>query len=248
MIFIEKIITKLNKKLFNCFVHLFKNQLFTTHIDDMFLVIRNLKERGYTPKFILDVGAYEGTWTLQVNKIFPDSEFIMFEAQNSKQEYLEKIKTNNKNIKYHIGLLGAKVASDVEFYLMETGSSILYENTDHNRTVAKLNMNTLDSLLENENIQSSCFLKIDVQGYELEVLTGAKTLLNFVDLVLLETSVLEYNQGAPLMHEVIHFMNELGFVVYDICSPKRTSKEHALFQLDILFVKKDSPLRKIEKF
>jgi FkbM family methyltransferase len=241
-------LNKYQKKIFNWFVALFKQQLFTSHIDDMFLVIENLKKRGYEPKFILDVGAYEGHWTLQVRKIFTNSRYLMFEAQHNKKSFLEKIKNTHPNVEYFIGLLGSKVASDVEFYFMETGSSVLYENTNHNRTVEKLNMNTLDNLLVNEKIEASCFLKIDVQGFELEVLSGAKHLLPNVDLVLLETSVLQYNEGSPLIHDVIRFMEELDFVIYDICSPKRTSKEHALFQVDIFFVKKESPLRKIDKF
>lgn len=242
------IIKKIKKKGFNYFLKLFRKELFYSYIDDMFLVIQNLKERGYSPNIVLDIGAYKGTWTQEVYNIFPAAHFLMFEAQKDKEIYLQNITHNNQNIDYFIGLLGSKPESNVNFYLMETGSSVLYENTDHVRSKELLSMNTLDNVLQHVHMEKSCFLKIDVQGFELEVLKGAANVLLYVDLILLETSTLEYNQGSPLMHEVIQFMHKHGFIVYDVCSPKRTSKEHVLFQLDIFFIRKESPFRKIEKF
>ena len=46
-------------------------------------------------------------------------------------------------------------------------------------------------------MNSPVFVKIDVQGLELAVMKGAEKILNKAELVLLEVSTVEYNQGAP---------------------------------------------------
>lgn len=245
--YISKKIAKIKKGIFNKIANFYKLELFTNYRDDMFMVIKNLKDRGYNPEYILDVGAYKGSWTLEVSKSFRNANFIMFEAQEDKEKYLKEIAQSNPMVEYNLGLLGAETVENVPFYVMETGSSVLYENTEHKRSIKYLSMYTLDSILKNKNI-SSCFLKIDVQGYELEVLKGSKNLLPNVEVVLLETSIVQYNEGSPLISDVIKYMGEIDFVVYDICSPKRSSKEHVLFQVDIFFVKKNSHLRQIDDF
>ena len=59
-------------------------------------------------------------------------------------------------------------------------------------------------------------MKIDAPGYELEILKGSGRMLETLKTVLLEVSLIEINQGAPLFAEVVSFMNDKGFVPYDI--------------------------------
>jgi len=208
-----------------------------------------MKQRGFSPKTIIDVGAYKGSWTSKVTSIFPDASFIMYEAQPDKKTYLEDIKAKHPGkIEYHIALLGSTEKKSVPYFLMETGSSVLEENTDYNRELTQLPMHTLDKLIEPTLLEQPCFLKLDVQGYEIEVLKGAQALLLKVDIVLLEVSILEYNKEAPLIAEIICFMDNAGFSTFDITELKRTSDEHILFQADIFFCRHEHPFKKIKKF
>ena len=147
-----------------------------------------------------------------------------------------------------MALLGSQEKEAVPYYLMETGSSVLEENTDFDREVIDLPMRTLDGLIDVDVIQKPCFLKLDVQGYELEVLRGATLLLAEVDVVLMEVSILEYNEGAPLIGEVIQFMDKSGFSLFDITELKRSSGTHALFQADAFFCKHDHAFRTLKQF
>ena len=104
-------------------------------------------------------------------------------------------------------------------------------------------MTTLDSLLSEFNLQGPLLLKLDVQGFELEVLRGSRIALDFAEFVLLEVSTLNYNRGAPLVAEVLDFMNQRGFVLFDIADLGRKSNDQVLFQMDVLFAKKDSKIR-----
>jgi hypothetical protein len=66
--------------------------------------------------------------------------------------------------------------------------------------------------------------------------------------VILEVSLLPYNEGAPLFGEVVAFMAKAGFAVYDFCGQHRRQSDHALFQTDVVFVRADSSLRACKKF
>jgi hypothetical protein len=93
-----------------------------------------------------------------------------------------------------------------------------------------------------EELESPVFVKIDTQGYELEVLKGAQKILPKIDAILLEVAIIEINEGAPLLDEVVVFLKRLGFVTYDILEFHRRPLDGALNQIDILFVRENSPL------
>ncbi len=246
----NKIINRIRKKTYNYFIRTFKLELFLygPH-DQMFMCIDNIKSNGFYPETILDIGAYEGNWTKAVIDIYPESKIYMIEAQPGKTPMLEKIKMmRSENIEYSIALVGEKKLEKVPYYLMETGSSVLAENTDYKREKIELEMTTVDDLLSHTAMNSPVFVKIDVQGLELAVMKGAEKILNKAELVLLEVSTVEYNQGAPLFSEIISYMNEKGFVVYDIVNTKRTNSKHILFQMDVFFCRKDSQIRSVDSF
>jgi FkbM family methyltransferase len=76
--------------------------------------------------------------------------------------------------------------------------------------------NTLDNvLLEHDVIPD--FIKIDTQGAELEILRGAENILKeYSPIVTCETWCAEVYKGAPMMHEIIDYMDCLGYQVFDM--------------------------------
>lgn len=146
---------------------------------DMFHHISRLKQLGFCPSYIVDVGAYKGDWTKRTLDIFPDSTFVMIEAQSSKIRELEDVRVQHANVSLECALLGDEKRHDVVFFEMETGSSIYKENTNVARTVSHLQMDTLDNVMDKYPIDGECFLKMDVQGAELDVLRGAQNFLKY---------------------------------------------------------------------
>lgn len=203
---------------------------------------KNLRKNGFNPSVIIDCGAYEGEWTKEIKRIFPGSKILLIEALPEKEKYLAKIKMEYSNVDYEIALLGARPAETVEFYKMNTGSSVFEEQSNVSRETISLPMKTLDQIVSARKINKISLLKLDVQGSEIEVLKGGLNTLRNSDMVLLECSFLQYNKGAPLFNEVLDFMSAQGFFVYDIGSLFRW-KGTALLQADIIFVREDSGLR-----
>ena len=94
-------------------------------------------------------------------------------------------------------------------------------------------MRTLDSLVADHRFGSPDLLKLDVQGYELEVLKGATAVLASQPLVLLEVSLLEYNSGAPLAHDVVAWLAARQYRIVEVFDLSR--RGDVMVQMDLLF-------------
>jgi FkbM family methyltransferase len=203
-----------------------------------------LRDKGFFPSRIVDVGAYEGSFTCMAKYIWPEASVLMVEPNRAKAPALNS--TSRKfGVDYCDELLGAEDGVEVTFNLLETGSGVFGERSDVERTAETRTLSTLDHVAGPERVD---FLKIDTQGYELEVLHGAKRVLSQAEVVLLEISLIEINEGAPIADEVIAFMKRAGFVLYDICEFHRRPLDKALWQIDGLFVQNDSRLRANKTF
>jgi hypothetical protein len=96
-------------------------------------------------------------------------------------------------------------------------------------------MVTLDSLEQRFD-----WIKADVQGAELDVLEGGEQTLQYAMVVELELSTMRYNQGAPLAGEVIRWMWESGFELFDLTEHIYVEENkdgiHKLAQLNVFFL------------
>jgi len=203
--------------------------------------LRSLKARGFQPTFAVDVGAYHGQWTEMFKDVYPSCSVLMIEAQSKKAAILERVcQQYSGSVRYRNALLGAISGRGVPFFEMETGSSVFEERSPYAREQVMKTTSTLDEVLRGE-VQLVDFLKLDVQGYELEVLKGAQRTLMEARCVLLETSIIPVNAGAPLIAEVLRYMDEQGYQLADFCSQMRM-KDGVLFQTDLLFWRTDSGL------
>ena len=82
------------------------------------------------------------------------------------------------------------------------------------------------------------FLKIDTQGYEDLVLKGAKETIKKVKGIQLEISFLPLYEGQKLYKDLMNFMNDLGFELWDISSVLADKKSGRLLQCDTVFFRK----------
>ncbi len=93
---------------------------------------------------------------------------------------------------------------------------------------------SLDALLNGRLHDSIELLKIDVQGAELLVLSGAKKCLSSTNLVWIEVSFKPLYDGACLFHEVHDQMQQLGFQMLEL-EPGFRSPSGELLQADVLY-------------
>ena len=210
---------------------------------------RRLAQKDWRPAGIEDDGAYQGAWTRMVRGIFPGVPVLMVEAQKAKTAGLEALCSELGGISLTSAVLGAEAGKEVTFYEMETGSSYFPERSNAPRTSTTYVTRTLDDVAA--SLEGPLFLKVDVQGAELEVLGGGPRTLERSEVVQLEVPFVSYNEGAPTLLDVMRFMNERGFVPIDVSGFSRPNGID-LVQADFLFVRRSSPLRpdfiKFEQF
>ena len=203
------------------------------------VALRNL---SYEPRAILDIGAHKGEWATLARSVFPSTPICMVEAQSHHEG--ELLLTGNP---YCITLLSDKGGDVKPFYTIagcDTGASMYCENTKYynSSTVIEkqLTTRTLDDVTSRHfSPHEFDFIKIDVQGAELDVLRGGEDTLKSAMFVLLEMPVAEYNKGAPSFAEVVAFMDEKGFQVYDAFEAHYHGVH--LIQMDFLFARKNCP-------
>jgi FkbM family methyltransferase len=196
--------------------------------------LSQLRRRGFNPKLAVDIGAYRGEWTRMFKSLYSDCRVLMVEAQDRMAPHLGDVCASLSGVEYRIALLGRADEHTTEFFEMLSGSSVFPENSAAPRR--KMKTISLDTLLEDT---APDLLKLDVQGYELEVLMGASRTLRHCEVALLETSLIPVNRGAPLAAEVISFMDTSGFRLVDFCSQIRL-QDGALWQTDLLFISNSS--------
>jgi hypothetical protein len=107
---------------------------------------------------------------------------------------------------------------------------------------------TLDTLSREHGLGGPYVLKVDVEGAELDVLAGASLVLQRTEMVLLEVSLFELNPGAAQFGDVVCWMRDNGWTVYDVYNGHVRPLDGALAQLDVAFVREDGPLRRDHRY
>lgn len=204
--------------------------------------LRMMRANGFIPGVVLDIGAYQGEWMELCKDIWPNSTVLMIEGSPERTEKLRSITMGRHDVVAHCALLGASEKTAVRFYEQDSASSALPESAKADQSFVTLPMKTLDEVTRGTTFQKPDFIKLDVQGYEIEVLKGGTSALNSAQAILLEVNLIPIYRDAPLLQDVVEFMAENDFRAYDIASLIRRPLDGALWQADMVFVRNDSPL------
>ena len=184
---------------------------------------------------VYDIGACVGSWTKQMKgSVLANSKFYLFEGNPAYKDILSQSGCFN-----HIGVLSNPGREEVEFYNgTDTGDSYYKETTSHydNKTSIKLPCRTLDSVIEENNLPLPNFIKIDTQGSELDILSGASKALGYADLVYLECPIIQYNAGSPNIGEYLAFLKDKKYIPVEVLEIHKA--EGVILQIDIMFMSK----------
>jgi FkbM family methyltransferase len=210
---------------------------------DMGRRLSRLKKLGFMPESIVDVGAAQGHWAAMAARLWPRAAILGIEPNEGNIPFLEETKKQLPHFDYLRGLLGRE-DKQVQ-YVDASDQTSLFDVAAPGEKLGSAHMYTLDSLLQRLP-RPPQFIKLDVQGYELEVLSGGTEAMRTCDALLLEVSFISFFEGVPTVDQVVAFMRERGFHWYDVMGIYRRPYDDALAQLDVMFLRSDHPLRSMQ--
>lgn len=212
------------------------------HIDRVVAVAHFLK----VPMngLVVDVGGFDGNVAIKFANALPKSQVYTFEPIKKHFEQLKQNTSVYPTIKaFNIGLGETteelqinKLSNDSSSSLLEVSSNIGNDFFSTNlapKAVEMISVKRLDDILL-ENTSSISILKMDVQGFELQVLKGGIQTLKKVYLIILEMQNHEFYVGAPMYYELDEFLRNQGFRLFDLMPSIRD--EMKLYEWDAIYV------------
>ncbi len=169
---------------------------------------------------LVDVGANRGQFSLAAISKKPNMIVYAFEPLLTPLRTFQEIFKNFKNVKIYNYALG-DFDSEVDMHLSskDDSSSLLKITALQNEHfpgtqetgVTRIKVTTLDNLISGKQIVSPAFLKLDVQGFELQALKGCESLLEKFDYIYCECSFMTLYEKQSLAPEIINFLYNKGF-------------------------------------
>ncbi len=197
---------------------------------------------------VFDVGANVGQYGKELRALGYGGRIVSFEPVESAHLRLKKVAARDANwvvaprtaIGSEEGVICINVCANSVFSSVFRGTHLL-GRMDANAQVAheeQVPLVTLNSMapqyIERDDV---AFLKIDVQGFEYEVLHGADKILSSLCGVQLELSLLPLYQGEKPFRFMLDFMESKRFELHSLASVFADETTGREIQLDAIFVR-----------
>ncbi len=192
---------------------------------------------------VVDVGANCGQFALISRMCFPGARIDSFEPLVEPANQFKKVFANDANTHLHRCAIGSEKATmtihvserDDSSSLLPIGQnqSELFPHTGECE-VRETPVLPLNEALEVDDVSTLALLKIDVQGFEMEVLKGCRSMLDYFSWVYVECSFIELYEGQALANEVIDFLHAHNFKLAGIYNMSYDRSGIAI-QADFLF-------------
>lgn len=202
-----------------------------------------------SPITVLDVGANEGQTIHRVLKEFPAATVHSFEPAPETFSLLERIARHEPRARAYPVACGASTGS-VKFHV--TGnhwcSSVLppselgqrlYGDWYTTKKVIDVPMVRLDDWARQHGVTSVDLLKVDAQGYDLEVLKGAVGLLPQVKAINCECQFAPEYEGCASFSQIDRFLVEHGFALHQLHEVNERGDEEQTTYGDGLWLRTD---------
>ncbi len=186
-----------------------------------------LRLAGTNIRTIFEVGAADGRDAAVYAARCPDADVHAFEPLPANFEKLAqraaaepRIKAINKAAsdtndiaKFHITAL-----DDASSLLMPTSTGATFDKYIKQVGIIEIETITLDSYCKANSINKIEILKMDAQGAELKILTGASELLDkhLIEVIYTEVNFAEIYVGIAFYHDIAHFLYTKNYVLHSL--------------------------------
>ena len=204
---------------------------------------------------VLDVGAHHGLYTLLASKcVGPKGRVIAFEPSSRERRRLAQHLRINRcgNVEVQPYALGDH-GGEADLYLVEGAhdwcNSLRAPNVEERTSKVRVEVRSLDDVLEGMRWPRVHLIKLDVEGAELSFLHGARGMLrgNVRPAILAEVQDIRTAQWGYAAREIVQFLADAGyswFTLADDGSLESTSSELASYDSNLVAL----PHERFEEF
>jgi FkbM family methyltransferase len=213
------------------------------------LRVKTLIEK-YQINTVIDVGANEGQFAADLRQIGYQGKIISFEPISTAFKILQEAASNDKNWDVHKLALGKQNAEQDIYISNDSVFTSFLKSNDWceqefgEKSIGKraetVIVRRLDEVL-NETVdnldRARIYLKMDTQGYDLEVFSGLGSMHERVLALQSEMSVVPIYQGMPHLTESISFFEQAGFDIAGMYPVSTEKSALRTVEFDCLMVK-----------
>jgi FkbM family methyltransferase len=205
-----------------------------------------LRQLGFAPKHVVDVGANRGTWTRAAFKYFRDPFYTLVEPQDHLRSYSQDLVAQGCKLNW-INAGCGDVCGTLPLIVSYRDDASTFVDRHNNPTAQRITipMITLNKLVASSGAGFPEMVKIDAEGFDLKVLAGASDLLGKTDIFLVEAAVWGVGAGRAndnSVAEVVSFMAKAGYNLMDVTDINRGPKNGVLWLCELAFLRDGSPL------
>ncbi|MCW5913692.1 MAG: FkbM family methyltransferase [Chitinophagaceae bacterium] len=208
-------------------------------LDNLFGLLKSIP---FEPNHIVDVGANHGTWTREVLRFFPDSHYTLLEPQTWMKDSVKDLLDSNPRITFNAVGAG-KEPGVFTFTIVDRDDSCSFriskkEAEERNLKQVDVVVVTLNEFIVEKNLPVPEIIKIDAEGWDLNVLSGASNFFGKTEIFMVEAAIMNKKITNTLL-EVISFMDKNGYRIFDFTDMNRPFKPSVLWLVEVVFVKKN---------
>ena len=196
---------------------------------------------------VLDVGANEGQFIKPARVLFPKASILAFEPNPRLIQSLQDLLPSGTGAVCQIAC--GREAGTMPLHLMKfsPASSLLrptslripdFPAAETEETI-EVKVSRLDFVVRGHPLARKPYLlKIDVQGFELQVLQGAVDILPDVSAIVCEVNAVSFYEGQAAFEDIYGFVRQHNFKLVDIGEPIRNSNTGEVLYFDVAFLNK----------
>jgi len=200
----------------------------------------------YRVKNVIDVGANVGEFTAIFAELFPEAQIYAFEPLPDCFTELQQIAERYEKVKiFNLALGNSEESCEFNKSSWAPASSLRSmgelhkQNYPHSARTEKVNVpiKQLDRVLEGINLSGNTLIKIDVQGFEDEVIKGGRDTIGKAKVLIIECSFKSLYENEPMFHGIYSLVHSLGFEYRGSIKQSVNKKDGSYLQADCIFIK-----------
>lgn len=193
---------------------------------------------------VLDVGANEGQYAQWIRSLGFRGRIVSFEPLDGAYARLARHAAGDRDWTVHRVALGA-TSGELPMNVSQNSqsSSLLAMLPSHemaapaSRYIGEQVVAVQPLTAFADDVRGSAWMKVDVQGAELDVLAGASALLDQVPVVQLELSLRPLYEGAPSLSDAVDAMVSKGYVLSYLNAGFEDPRTGRMLQADGVFIR-----------